>query len=297
MTNAVAGGGEPRSEIDELILRYQLEPALGDVMVEGAMDDALITWFLRKHGVRWQVRRINRVNVPNSLVRELGVEVGNRGRLQALSWAIFRMAPDAARRCICVIDRDLDDIALHEHEMNPILLRTDFTSIELYAFNEPVLEKLLRLVLNVDKSIAGTDVLQGSIDAMKELFLVRAALHLSGCGRPMIENFSRCCHFEGLHVVVDSDELITRSAASGRVSVERVLEQRDALRIALPDDYRRAVHGHDIGPVLARQLRPFIKDSAFHAGDILVAAMMGCVEIGQLESTAMFSALLDRTLV
>jgi hypothetical protein len=71
-----------RRTIAELIARYEVEPTLRDVYVEGDFDAALVSWFLRHHrcdGV--VVYTIDTVNVPKDQVISAGLEDGEKGRV------------------------------------------------------------------------------------------------------------------------------------------------------------------------------------------------------------------------
>ncbi len=100
----------PRRTIDELVARYELEPELRDIYVEGHLDRSIIDWFLsRKNISDVKVYEIDTIEVPAELVEEKSVATGNKGRVIALCCEL----QDRIRRTLsvmCVIDRDFDHI-------------------------------------------------------------------------------------------------------------------------------------------------------------------------------------------
>ncbi len=54
-----------RRTLEELVTRYQLEPELRDIYVEGKTDKILLEWFLEQKGVEnFAVYEIDTVEIP-----------------------------------------------------------------------------------------------------------------------------------------------------------------------------------------------------------------------------------------
>ena len=71
-----------RRTIEELAARYELEPTLRDVYVEGAFDATVIGWVLREarcHNAA--VYGIDTVNIPVAISSRYGLAEGSKGRI------------------------------------------------------------------------------------------------------------------------------------------------------------------------------------------------------------------------
>src|SRR5579864_1670651 len=136
----------PRREIDELVALHEREPSLREVFVEGLTDSRFIEWFLGENGIKQiPVLDIATVEVPTELVLQGGLEDGNRGRVITLA-EVLAKHETARSKVTCIVDADLDWFMGTNRDC-ATLLETDFTSIELYAFNEQAIGKVLKLVL------------------------------------------------------------------------------------------------------------------------------------------------------
>jgi hypothetical protein len=63
-----------RRTLEELVTRYQLEPGLRDIYVEGKTDKILLEWFLEQRGVKsFAVYEIDTVEIPAQKLFELGL--------------------------------------------------------------------------------------------------------------------------------------------------------------------------------------------------------------------------------
>ena len=67
---------QERRNIDELITRYEYEPEIRDIYVEGPSDKAFITWFLSESGaVKVDVYEIEVVDIPPEILDNLLVRI------------------------------------------------------------------------------------------------------------------------------------------------------------------------------------------------------------------------------
>lgn len=97
---------ENRWSISELIARYELEPELVDVFVEGTFDrDVLAQSVPHKNGGP-SFYEIDSVDVPLELLHKYGLTSGNKQRVIALAQELSGLPPEA--KVSCLVDRDLD---------------------------------------------------------------------------------------------------------------------------------------------------------------------------------------------
>lgn len=116
-----------RWSIQELLARYDLEPELVDLFVEGSFDKEVLTLACASNGQRRTIYEIDSVDVPASVLAKHGLSLGNKQRVIALAKELSSIAEDA--KVVCLVDRDLD------HWFSPIanthrLRWTSFCSLE-----------------------------------------------------------------------------------------------------------------------------------------------------------------------
>jgi len=130
--------------LEELVARYSQDPDFADIYVEGVTDRGLLGWYFVEIG-RPDITayEIQTVAIPVALIRKYGLENNNRGRVIALG-RFLREQLGPGIGAIGVIDGDLD-YALREPEPSPFILRSDFTSMEMYFFHRKQFGSLLAL--------------------------------------------------------------------------------------------------------------------------------------------------------
>lgn len=247
-------GSADRRTPEELHTLYQLEPGVRDVYTEGRTDVSLIRWYLRESGdPRPKVYAIDdRAEVSSDLVLSVtGAEIGPRGRILGLAKAASTWEGTAENNITCLIDCDRDCVYPTIFEA-PNLLRTDFGSIDVYAFQEKPLQKFIEVVLR--RTEDASEIRQDLTPILNQLFCLRVALH--EIETPIINSFSACVSYNRSTMSIDLEELARRSLSHGGVSssVAQVLDRATEIEGALPDDRFRAVRGHDIAPLLIKRL-------------------------------------------
>jgi hypothetical protein len=267
------GRGDERRTIDELQTRYTLEPELQDIYVEGTSDAALISWYLSEHLRSWRVYPISSVEVPDKKVLDEGLDLGERGRVVTLGKVLEEaFAEGNAINVICLADLDFDAYLSKGKPSCRYCLLTDFTSLELYAFNARTLNKFLKVVVQATGNTSAPEVIAGLTPALVELGRLRAALHADRTGVGLIEGITRCCTRRGVVVKVDLTKVVERSINSSpdarEVTAEAVLGKVISMQAATPGDARLVIHGVSI-QVLA--------DSRLVAGTVGGTSSSACI--------------------
>ena len=109
--------------IHELVTRYEYEPDLKDIYVEGSDDKAILEGILEEQGVAGvSVFEISSVDVPS----EPGEDNGCRAKVVRLSEALANAFQGNEPHVVCVIDSDLDH-ATGAGGGNALLHKTDYT--------------------------------------------------------------------------------------------------------------------------------------------------------------------------
>lgn len=146
---------EIRRTLNELVTRYELEPELCDIYVEGKTDKQLIEWFLDEKQLQdFAVYEIDTVKIPAQLLFELGLKDNNRSRVIFLALYIHNKLSETPLHITCIADKDFDWLFGKEYQCD-LLLFTDYSCLEMYLFNEVVLDKYLRLGLRLSNQKLG----------------------------------------------------------------------------------------------------------------------------------------------
>lgn len=130
----------PRRTIDDLMLRYELEPELDDVYVEGNFDkDVLTACFEGGSGSSRIVYTIDSVDVPYPVLDKYRLTEGNKQRVLALCREL-----ESANHLNCkfLVDRDLDHWFDDLCEVRG-LVWTRYCALELYFFDDALMRKFI----------------------------------------------------------------------------------------------------------------------------------------------------------
>ena len=236
--------------------RYRFEPTVKDIFVEGDLDQAVISCFLRTSGHPTSgVFRIETVEVPNCLLldREHGSE---RGRLNALARQLEHELEEAPP-VRCIVDRDFDDVlGATSDGSSSLVLRTDFSTIEMYFFDSTLLDEILSDFLRI-QNLDARQLLDGIVTTLISASYMFAANQSLGLGCSHIK-LSRCCDYDRMSgLSFDAEGYMIRYLNKGS-SMSRRDEfelEIDRIRIVAPDDPRLWIRGRDFLALLELSLR------------------------------------------
>ena len=281
-----------RRTIDDLIVKYTLEPSLRDIFVEGEFDRDLLNWVLKQLNCQdVVVFEIDSVEILQPILDSYGYTSGAKQRVLSLGRSLERQFGPDIPYIRCVVDADCDRI-LGTVLDRPYLILTDYASMEAYLMDEHHLGKILGLVLGCD--IDPTVWINRYSPILNEVFLIRSANEMLGLGLP-IADVTRCCSFPNDNPEFDNDDFINRCLNASRNNVwARKDELRSAiekLRPSLKSDFRHQGHGHDFVALLrwscagAARKRGLQNDEAVHS------AIAGCVDWRVMRGERVFQAL------
>jgi hypothetical protein len=283
-----------RRTIDELLVRYELEPTLMDLYVEGPTDHALFGWYVRRSRLEGvAVYSIDTIEVPSSEVRTRGLENNARGRTIALS-SIFQDHFGAERPKIgCIVDADMNHF-LGIPTSNDFLEYTDFTGLEMYLYDAKILSKFLDLYVR-SSTVPSKEIFEAITPVLQELFLIRLCNEMLQLGLPYL-SFERCCTVRGLKLSFDREDYITRYLSKGQAlqERERFTECIEKHRGSLSEEPRKQINGHDFLALLSLFLRRHVNDSALVRPGLFERTLFSCVEIEDLDRHQLFRSLNTR---
>jgi hypothetical protein len=239
-----------RHTIEELLTRYELEPELRDVFVEGESDRRLLDWFFERAGLTAaRTYTINLVRIPSAVLEELtDGNGGNRGRVIALALIFGRELANDCTSPFCLIDKDFGDVDCSSHETR-YLHTTDFATVEGYAIGKTKFDKLFQLYFGRERNL---DHIDRILDILTQVFAIRHAKIRLGPKVPLID-FVRCYSFVNDNVSFDRDDYIVRLIGSAHGEFDK--DQLDAtIQELVPTenfDIRDRVNGHDLVSALS----------------------------------------------
>lgn len=245
----------PRRSIGELLARYENEPGLQDVYVEGLFDKELFSVCLEAEGGCEEViYDIDSIDVPREVLAEYNLTTGNKQRVIALAKKLASLEGDLSYRCI--VDRDLDHW-LSELDNVPRLVWTDHVSIELYFFTHDILRHIL---IKASKAkIVDFDLYVSSVvEVLKTMYALRLADKELEWSVEWLDPLRQMSVAAG-KVKFDHLVFIRRLLESNNRARERqaFVECFDKWLACLSGDPRSYIRGHDFVEVLAWSVKEF----------------------------------------
>ena len=278
-----------RRSIRELVTRYEFEPELRDLYVEGARDWFVLDWFFRStQCANAVVYSIETVDVPPDLLAQLGV-FGNRGRVIELCGQLAVSLPPEARNVLGLIDRDDGDL-LQVASPSRYLLATDFSCLECYALSERTLSKFCRLYLG---KVVEADRISEILDILVEQFLLRVAKNAVAKSAPWIDEFTRFCALDDGKVTFDHATFVERLShrSAGLLNRDALETKFLELRQKRPEDVRQVINGHHLVQMLSWFGHQIGVPAAAYNQIPLQRALLASVELEEWKSMPLFQNL------
>lgn len=244
-----------RRTISELRARYDLEPSLKDVFVEGKFDQEVLSNCLRgpEHYDR-MVYDIDSVDVPSTLLIAHKLSEGNKQRVIALAREMKDLSPECLYRCL--VDRDLD------HWFGPLettdrLTWTEYCSIELYFFSSEILHDLV-ITTAKSKIDIWDEYLDSLISTLRHQYAMRLADRDLGWSLGWL-SVDRCLTRKESQIAFDAPNYVDRLLKkNGKAKERRQFENAVAAwQAKLSGDPRNHIRGHDLLDVLAWTIAEF----------------------------------------
>jgi hypothetical protein len=285
-----------KKKVEELITRYQFEPSIRDVFVEGRSDAALLKKFLQTKNLRHVVvYEISSVEIPAEVVLAAGQPDGVRGRVVYLAFEFDKALPATSKAVSCVADRDYD-LLLGRTFLSPFLLFVDYCCIEMYAFNANALNNLLNAIAPaIGKT--GEAVLKELEPLLRRLFLIRAANIGLALNMKWLSSFDNSCTLKNGEIRFDEEDFIKRY-----LNKNALLSQKDGFIKILAEltakakgDVRLFVRGHDFVHVLSWYLREQVsKSSPLYKPEVLEQLVLAHIDPVELAGEKFFGDLAQR---
>lgn len=250
----------PRSTIDELITKYELEPDLDDVYVEGSYDKEILDAALKHLNIQRPVYEIDTVEISADVLESYGFTDGQRQRVIVLS-KLLSLGQNTPVRFLA--DKDFDDLLGVRH-VGDGLVFTKYNDIESVFFSE---DKVRNLIEGAGSAkIKLWDVVHRNIeDAVRKIAAVRIALRDLNINIKL-SDISKSITIENDSLVCDVKDICTRTCGSSsaiKIVGEVEKSANKWLAILSSKDLRLSTRGHDYTFVMAYVIKKFRGSSAF----------------------------------
>lgn len=253
----------PRMTIDEIMTRYQLEPSLDDLFVEGEFDKEIIGRVIRHKNLSKAIYTIDSVDLSVEKLAQFGLTNGNRQRVIAL-WKIISTGKAASVRF--VIDLDRDDLLQKKFSCSK-LVYTKYCDIEAYFWRKEIIRSI---VVDAARSKIGDfDKLFTSFcKSVETVFFLRASIEKLSLSWA-IPDVTQSMSYHNSSISLDLANLLQRVGSrngnhADLVAVERALF--DLQSVYDVEDIRRKCQSHDVLQILRWVIRkaggvPSVADS------------------------------------
>lgn len=205
----------PRRSIRELSNRFRFEPSLNDIYVEGGFDKRILDRAFSYLQIHQPIYLIETIDVPDELVINHGMTLGNKQRVISLSRELALPVDTLVR---FLVDTDMDNFL--DRRMDFAGLKyTKFCDTEGAFLSEEIIRDLI--VIAGRASIPDWNAMFISMEAVvKQLFALRLAFYevipqveLKGCVKSLSKQASsillneasllaRSCNFPGGHEAI-----------------------------------------------------------------------------------------------
>ncbi len=285
--------------IDELIARYDLEPDLKDLFVEGRRDLIFYRDILDKtkykNVIVYQIS--DKVIITDDLkekAKKRGLLLSKNNRNKVIFLAQELEPKINNKNTIrCVADSDFN-IILKKRNKCSILLFTDYANLEMYLFNFETIRKyfnnfLRRIFCPIKKIIVGFE------KTLTRLFLIRLVNEILDYNLTWLE-FSKywsCNNFE-----INFDENIYINAFLSKNSQLKnkstFLKAIKKLEKCITSDPRNQIHGHDFIELLRLYSKRCLnKKQKFCDKEIVEGALFCSYDSLEVKKENLFKLLLD----
>lgn len=253
-----------RRSIAELQSRYELEPDLADVYVEGQFDRELFSNVesLKKEGFAFY--EIDTVDVPKDILNKHGFTSGNKQRVFALAKELETSL--SSLNPTFLIDKDMDHWLGGLQDVTRLRWST-YCSTELHFLTQEHVHTILAIVANI--KFASFEALYDSFAVvLRHIYSIRLTACQAEGGMTWVK-LKKYLRREGDCIQFDLKGYIRALLLANKMSghEDEFVERVQDWQRKLSGDIRQCVRGHDFLHLLAWSISEFcgLKDFASEA--------------------------------
>lgn len=241
-------------QITELQARFELEPTLNDVFVEGQFDKEVLSRCSSNITTKKVVYEIDCVNVPDSLLSTHKLTLGNKQRVIALARELAKIKEECAYKCL--VDKDLDHW-FGELESTRCLIWTTHCSLDLYFCEQNLLQDIL--IATAKARISNWYQYYDSlVNVLRSLYSLRLVDRQLNLNMNWID-YDKCLTKKGDQILFDRDVYVTRLLNTNQKNSKQTkfLCEVNKWELKLNGDARLHIRGHDFVSLLAWTIKKF----------------------------------------
>ena len=287
----------PRIRLDELVTEFLLHEDRKYLYVEGLEDCAVLKWYIEPlSDGRVGVFNIDTVEITAKELQNHGLSEGNRNRVIVLSLELDKCLPKKSSQVLCVVDADFDYL-LDRVKENRFLAYTDGTSMDMYAFSEAALERVLRLGMR-DAESKPSQIISTLYHVLKEIFLTRAANESLQLGLKWLRFETRCRMESDGTITFDSEKFIKdylKNSGSYK-KLKEFSQCRQVLSEKSLGSRRKWVRGHDFSVLLTRYFKKLGKTAVakrIAQGEAVARMLFIALDREEMQSEPLFKRITE----
>ena len=262
----------PKRNIAEIRTRYELEPDLDDVYLEGVYDKEVLDAAMKDTPELFRpCYAIDDIYIDGSLLAKYNLTTGNRQRVIVLASELDLPLDTSVR---LIVDRDFEDW-LPTLPRKSGLVTTKYCDLEIVFFYDEFVKKVM-----VDASRCKIPEWDNFFDALKvclcELYCVRLEFEASKIGSPLIK-FTRCVKLVEGNPILNISDLIERS-------LSRLIDKNSRNKLSLKvlnricelkkEPHQFVARGHDLITLLAWCIRKTKGDKSFQSEETITRLLV-----------------------
>ena len=274
---------DARRTIEELAARYELEPSLDDVYVEGSFDkEVFAASFLGTSLPTRTIYEIDSVEILPTVLAKHGLTNGSKQRVIALARELATLP--VRNSCSYIVDRDLDHW-FGSLESTPGLRWTRYCSIELHFFCPEAVHALLALTCKarIPNINAFLESLEVSLVNLYALRLADRELNWSMRWLPLEPCLTKTAVGVSVDIRTYVDRLLQTNGKAKQKADFNALAAAWRAKLGDECECRLQIRGHDFVDLLVWSVRTFrgVRDLASQVAvqRLLILLARGSVEL------------------
>lgn len=286
-----------RRNINELLTLYELEPSIETVYVEGKTDKIMLELFFERFNIQdVSVYEIDTIDFSKLYKNSPDLIKNHKRKIIKLSEIFADIFNEKELKINFIADKDYDYF-LNKILNNKFLIYTDYTSIEMYFFDNKTIERFYKVVSR-GFPVSPKLTLKNLSVLLQKLFLFRIACKIENIN---VQNFSVLEKriFKKLikinktgAISFDFDEYINRVLSKFNIInlKKSILEKINIYEKKLTNDPRNQIHGHDFTYLLFLFIDK-IKNNISLNEVLTDRTLYLCKELNELKTENLFSKL------
>lgn len=281
---------ETKRRLEEMKVLYYLEPSLKDLYVEGTTDLSILRWFfekIRKKDVH--IYSIDLVEVPDNVFEQANLSKhSNRNKVIVLAEELSKHFDQRRISAKCIADVDYDR-HLGRCRNNYILEYTDYTSFEMYFFNNKYVGKFVDIVLH-GFPVSSAILMRDMKNVLQRIFLIRLANERLGWNMRWLP-FRGYISWNRRRVKFDEERFLTNYLTGNgrRKDMKQFQAVMSDFEEQLHQDPRHNIRGHDFTYLFFLTAKRYKgRRAGFKDVETFERALCGCLELDFLKDEKLF---------